>query len=298
MANAISPIIRQVSSPYLSLQEFKNAPTALDYGNLVAGGNQAAQDAELSNAITRASSWIDQYCNQIIGATLDTEQQRVRISSDGTIKFHPKYFPIVALTSFSWGADPQTLVAAPDCSIAWLEEQQVIFPYANAATNWSSQGPLSLGFVSTPRQPVYINYSYVNGYANTLTASSTNAGGTSITVANATGIIPGDSLKIYDGASTENIMVASTYTYGSTTVPLTSPLLYAHASGISVSALPAAVKEAAILVTSAYLKIRGDASLTMGTTSAPNGTQIGDSQRVGTDIAHAEDLLKPFRRIR
>jgi hypothetical protein len=298
MANAISPIIRQVSSPYLSLQEFKNAPTALDYGNLVAGGNQAAQDAELSNAITRASSWIDQYCNQIIGATQDTEQQRVRISSDGTIKFHPKYFPIVALTSFSWGADPQNLVAAPDCSIAWLEEQQVIFPYANAATNWSSQGPLSLGFVSTPRQPVYINYSYVNGYANTLTASSTNAGGTSITVANATGIIPGDSLKIYDGASTENIQVASTYTYGSTTVPLTSPLLYAHASGISVSALPAAVKEAAILVTSAYLKIRGDASLIMGTTSAPNGTQIGDSQRVGTDIAHAQDLLKPFRRIR
>ena len=150
MANAISPIIRQVSSPYLSLQEFKNAPTALDYGNLVAGGNQAAQDAELSNAITRASSWIDQYCNQIIGATQDTEQQRVRISSDGTIKFHPKYFPIVALTSFSWGADPQSLVSAPDCSIAWLEEQQVIFPYANAATNWSSQGPLSLGFVSTP----------------------------------------------------------------------------------------------------------------------------------------------------
>ena len=92
--------------------------------------------------------------------------------------------------------------------------------------------------------------------------------------------------------------MASTYVYGSTTIPVVSPLQYAHASGISVSALPAAVKEAAILVTSAYLKIRGDASLTMGTTSAPNGTQIGDSQRVGTDIAHAQDLLKPFRRIR
>ena len=118
MATAISPIIRQVSRPYLSLAEFKNAPTALDYGNLVVGGNQAAQDAELTNAITRASSWIDQYCNQIIGATADTEQQRTRIRPDGTIRFHPKYFPLIALTAFSWGATPNSLVASQDGAAA------------------------------------------------------------------------------------------------------------------------------------------------------------------------------------
>jgi len=297
MANGISPIKREVSSPYLSLDEFKNAPTALDYGNIVAGGNQAAQDAELTNAITRASSWIDQYCNQIIGATADSEQQRTRLKPDGTIRFHPKFFPVVALTSFSWGMTPNSLVAATDCSVAWFEEQEIIFPYAGTALTYSSQGPLSFGFPTSSRQEVFIKYNYVNGYGNTLTSASASVGATSITVKNGTGFTAGETVKIFDGASTENITIASNYTFGSTTIPLASPLAYAHNSGVSVSALPAAIKEATILVTSAYLKIRGDASLIMAVTNSP-GQQTPGSQMVGSDIAHAQELLKPFRRIR
>jgi hypothetical protein len=297
MANAISPIRRQVSKPYLSLAEFKNAPTALDYGNLVVGGNQAAQDAELTNAITRASSWIDQYCNQIISATVDVEQQRVRAKSDGTLRVHPKYFPVVALTDFNYGPYPGQLVQAPDCSIAWLEEQEIIFPYSTLPTTMSSQGPLSFGFPGTPGTEMYVSYTYINGYANTLSTASVSVGATSITVDDATGITPGESLKIFDGASTENITVSNFYTFGSNTVTLAAPILYAHAAGVTVSSLPAAVKEAAILVTSAYLKIRGDASLVMDVTTRP-GMQIEGSQKVGSDIAHAMDLLKPFRRIR
>jgi hypothetical protein len=297
MANAISPIKRQVSKPYLSLAEYKSAPTALDYGNLVQGGTQAQQDAELTNAITRASSYIDQFCNQIIGATVDVEQQRVRLRPSGELAIHPKYFPIVALTSLSVGYNPQSLVAVPDCSIAWLEEQQIIFPYANANLTWSSQGALGYGTGVGTRQTAYVQYGYVNGYANTLTAQNAAQGATSLTVVDGTGITPGESLKIFDGASTENIIVADNYTFGSTTVPLTAPLAYAHAAGVSVSALPAAVKEAAILVTSAYLKIRGDASLVLGVTNRP-GEQTPGSQLVGSDIAHAQQLLQPFRRIR
>lgn len=296
MATAISPIKRQVSKPYLSLAEYKSAPTALDYGNLVQGGTQAQQDAELSNAITRASSYIDQFCNQIIGATVDVEQQRVRVSGDGSVRIHPKYFPVVALTSLSAGYTPASLVAVPDPSVAWLEEQQIVFPYATANLNWSSAGALGFGGGS-PRQTLYVNYSYVNGYANTLTAASANVGATSITVQDATGITPGESLKIFDGANTENIVVADNYVFGSTTVPLASGLLFAHAAAVTVSALPAAVKEAAILITSAYLKIRGDASLTLGVTNRPS-EQTPGSQVVGTDIAHAQEILKPFRRIR
>lgn len=299
MANAISPISRQFSRPYLTLQEFKNAPTALDYGNLVAGGNQTAQDAELSNAITRASSYIDQYCNQIIGATTDVEQQRIRTKSDGTLRFHPKYFPVVALTSLSYGFYPNQQTSVTDCSQAWIEEQEIVFPYANLAYTQSSQGPLGFGFATSDRAETYIKYTYINGYANSIFASNASAGATSITVSEGLGIIAGEMLNIYDGAQTERVVVASNYTFGSTTVPLTSPLIYDHLAGVSISNLPAAIKEAAILMTTAYLKIRGDASMTMQVTNTASQQVAGTgSGRVGTEVGHVQELLKPFRRIR
>jgi hypothetical protein len=144
---------------------------------------------------------------------------------------------------------------------------------------------------------MFVKYTYVNGYANTTIATAASASATSLVVKNGTGIIAGQTLNIFDGVNTEQVTVASTYTFGSNTLPLTSGLLYAHCVGVSVSALPAAVKQAAILMTSAFLKIRGDASLVLSVTTRP-GESIPDSQMIGTDRAVAEDLLKPFRRIR
>jgi hypothetical protein len=297
MASTITPITRQVSRPYLTLDEFKNAPTALDYGNLVQGGNQAAQDAELTNAITRASSYIDQFCNQVLAATVDTEQQRIRLRPDGTARLHPKYFPVVSLDSFTYGFYPGQLTALTDFSNAWVEEQQIIVPLNNGTLTTSSAGPLSFGATPGTRAEMFVRYSYVNGYPVAVVTTSASVGATSITVDSGAGIVAGQTLKIYDGASSENVTVATTYTYGSATVPLTAATLYAHAVGVAVSSLPAAVKEACILMTSAYLKIRGDASLVLAVTNRP-GQQIEGSQRVGSEIAHTQDILQPFRRIR
>jgi len=296
MTYAISPITRQYSRPYLQLAEFKAAPTALDYSNLVAGGTQAQQDAELTNAITRASSWIDQYCNQIIGATADTEQQRVRLSGDGSLRVHPKYFPIVALTDFRYGWTPTNLTQASDCSIAWLEEQEFIYPFSNSTTI-SSQGPLGFSSPSSSRNETYVRYTYVNGFCNTTLTTAGTAGDTQIIVAQPLGAVANGMLTIYDGANTERVTIASTYTHGSSTITLASPLLYSHTTGVSVGNLPAAIKEACILITSAYLKIRGDASLTMAVTNTATG-QIGGTTVVGSDIGHAQEILKPFRRVR
>ena len=296
MASAITNNTGQFSEPYLTIAEFKTAPTAIDYDNLVIGGNQAAQDAELTNAITRASSWIDQYCNQILGATQDTEQQRGRIKSDGTIRFHPKYDPIVSLTSFAYGSDPNNLVTAADCSKAWLEEGEVIFPYASLSASYSSQGPLQFGMPSTPGVEIFLRYNYVNGYANSTIVSAT-ANATSLTVSNPTGIVAGQSLQIYDGLYSEYVVVASSYSFGSPTVPLISALLYSHNSGTAISAMPAAIKEATILVTTAFLKVRGDNSLVMAIST--RGSESGSAAKnITSDLSLAQDLLKPFRRIR
>lgn len=299
VANAINPTTQQFSTPYLTTDEYRNAPTAIDIDNLVFNSSDPdVQNSELANVIARASSWIDTYCNQILGATQETETQRARISPDGTIKFHPRYNPVIALTDFWYGNPSNNLIQAQDCSVAWIENQQIIFPYVSQSSYFTSQGPLQFGFPTAAGTLVYLKYTYVNGYPNTLIATAT-ALASSLTVTSGTGITAGDQLKIYDGMYSENVTVASTYVFGSTTVPLTSPLLYSHSAGVSISALPPAIKEAAILATTAMLKVRGDNSLTMAVGTLPSQATTPQVQAsISDDMSMAMALLAPYRRIR
>lgn len=295
MAVGITPDTLQ-ESPYLTVQEYKDAPTSIDYNNLVVGGNQAAQDAELANVILRASSYMNEYLNQSLVADSYTETQRVRVNGQGMIALHPNNSPIISLSSFEYGADPNNLIALPDCSTAWFEAQQLIIPLSNLGLNYSSQGPLGFGFGYSPRQQLFTQYTYVSGFVNTTIATAT-AAATSLTVADGTGIIAGQQYRIYDGSKSERITVASTYTNGSTTVPLTSALAYTHAAGVAFSNMPNAIKQACILITTAFLKVRGDNSMTMNLTTQPT-TNIGNNARYSGDIALALDMVNKYRRIR
>ena len=296
MSNGYNLNTYHFSTPYITLQEFKDAPTGIEIDNLVSyGTNQAQQDAELFNVITRASSWIDTYCNQVLAATTETETNHfARFNNNGDLIFHPKFSPIIALTSLSYGGQPGNLISVTDCSKAWLENSQIILPYAYIIGS-SSQGPLQFGSFGTSRQKVYIKYTYVNGYSNTIIVSAI-AAATSLTVADGTGITAGQQLKIYDGSSSELITVDSSYTFGSTVVPLTSALSYPHAIGISISALPAVIKEACILYTVALLKSRGDSSMVMRQGANP-GEVVAVADKGGSDIAMAKQLLNPYKRL-
>jgi len=296
MTNAYTGTTRAFSTPYLTIEEFKDAPTSIDIDNLVYNSQDPDdQDAELANTIARASSWIDTFCNQVLAATTETEQQRSRYSPDGSIRFHPRYSPVVALTSLQYGYPP-SLMSLGDCSVAWIEDEEVIVPNATLGT-WSSQGPLQFGAMgATGRNEVFLKYTYVNGYANTTIVTAV-AGALSLVVEDGTGILAGEMLKIYDGQYTENVTVADTYVFGSATVPITRPLVYDHAPSVSISALPPAVKQACILVTTAYLKTRGDSSMTMQVSTSP-GTALPNADRVGQEIAAAMQLLQPYRRVR
>jgi hypothetical protein len=296
MANGFSNTTHQFSTPYLTLDEYKNAPTAIDLDNLVWNSQDPdIQDAELSNVIARASSWIDTYCNQVLAATTETENMRARISQDGTIRVHPRYNPIIALTGFSYG-NPSTQMNPVDASLAWIEDSQIIIPAGNLGFNYTYQGPLQFGLPATPRMELFINLQYVAGYTNGLIATAT-AGQSSLTVQDATGLTIGQRLKIYDGFDSEFVTVASTYSFGSTTIPLVTPLSYSHASGVSISALPPAIKEAAILVTTSMLKVRGDNSMVMSVASRA-GQAVDGAQNIGSELKMAMDLLVPYRRVR
>lgn len=298
MANAYSGTTPWSSQPYLTLDEYKAAPTAIDYDNLVIGSSSGAvQDAELSNVIMRASAWMDEYCQQPLGATVQQERLRSRLKSDGTIRLHPRYGPIVALTAFSYGFTPNGLVTYPDCSQAWVEDFEIVIPYSANNLSYSSAGPLEFGLPSLPRAEIFASVSYVAGFSNTVMAATANIGATSITVESGLGILPNSNLTIYDGSATETVMVDDSYVFGSTTVPLVAPLLFAHGAGAGVSALPSSLKQAAILVTTAFLKVRGDGSMTMSISNQPALSGF-DNPSHDNDLELAKQLLKRYRRIR
>jgi hypothetical protein len=126
---------------------------------------------------------------------------------------------------------------------------------------------------------------------------SATVGASSFTMIDPIGLTAGTVVTIYDGASTEQVVVSPSYAYGSTTVNITSTLKYTHASGVAVGNMPQAVKQAAILITTDFLKVRGDNSLTMAvTTRASSGPSV--QSIVGSDIELAKQLLSPFRRMR
>jgi hypothetical protein len=295
MAIGITPDTLE-ENPYLTVAEFKNAPTSLDINNLVVGGNQAAQDAELANVIFRASSYMNEYLNQNLVANRYTETQRVRTNSQGFISLHPNNNPIIALESFEYGSTPNNLQTLTDPSQCWFEPQQIIIPLSQFSATYSSAGPLSFG-ASAPGQQMFTKYTYVSGYVNTTIATAV-AAATSLTVASGLGIRAGSVLKIYDGSLSETVTVASTYTYGSTTVPLTSALVSTHSAGVAIGNLPNAIKQAAILVTTAFLRIRGDKSNTMSITTRAQGSEITGNTRYGSDIQLALDMVNLYRRIR
>jgi hypothetical protein len=281
---------------YITVAEYLNAPTAIDSNNLVVGGNASAQNVELANVIMRASSFMDEYLNQNLNATSQVENQRTRFTPEGFIALHPNNNPVISLSSFQYGSTPNSLQSLSDCSQVWFEDQQIIIPVSQMATTYSSQGPLAFGGAGSTSNQIFVRYTYVAGYVNNLIATAT-AGQTSLTVQDASGIVAGMTLTINDGVNTESVTVGSTYAYGSTTVPVASALLYSHANTVTIGNMPNTIKQSCILVTTAFLKARGDASMTMALSVNPS-RNVTPNALYGSEIALALQMLDLYKRVR
>jgi hypothetical protein len=70
---------------------------------------------------------------------------------------------------------------------------------------------------------------------------------------------------------------------------------YAHQSGVMVTNLPPAIKQAAILATTAFIKQRGSGALVVADMGAVTKQQTGFSQNAGSDWDEAKKLLNPYR---
>lgn len=292
---ALSATAPQVSRPYLTAEEYRRAPSGVDASALVPG-DAAASAAELVNIIGRASSWIDQLCNQVLSATVDTEAGRFRVGRDGLLRVHCRYSPIVAVTGFSYGSAGSAVTPLGDLSRVWVEDAAFAVPLIGARS-WT--GPIGFGALR-PGGEAYCQWRYVNGWPNTTLAAVATAGATQISVADGTGLVPGVSrITLYDNDSTETVTVADTYTFGATTVPLAAPLTYSHETvGISVSALPPVIKQACVLTTSALIKTRSASAIVMGGMRSQPDTKTTKNALTLDEMTDVREMLRPFTRVR
>jgi len=294
---AVAPYVQTYAeySPYLTTDEYLNAPVGVDLSNLIPGATTLAENrSALSTLIRTASGYADSLCYQVLAATTDIVADEYRIRRDGTIRVPVDYSPLVEVTAVLIGRYSGQMVALTDLSGLWLQRKIVRIPVGGVLATLS---PFAAGSPAAG-DSVFAQVTYVNGYANTTLASQAAAAATSLTVASALGIFPGLPLTIYDdaNAATETVTVAGTYTQGSTTVPITSGLINAHAAGISISALPRAVKQATIALVTHLIKTRGPESMMLA--SVDGGPAMAAGEPGSTEEYDlAVDLLHPFRRV-
>ena len=282
---------------YLSAAEYRAAPTAVDSNNLVAGGNQAVQDAALLEQIRRASSWINNELNQSVIAASRVELHRARYQRDGTLSIRTNGTPANQLLGLSLGTHAGDLAVVSDLSGAFIDEGQWVIP--NTGVNAGGY-PIQFGPRVTAGGRLLAKLTVVSGWPNTTLTASAIAGATTITVASGAGFTPAlgsdvasDSVQIIDGALTETVTVSSV----AGNVLTVSALVNAHSSGAVVSSMPGAIKEAATLVTSAFIRTRGSEAIIMAQGTTP-GPSAGDMANRGPSLGAAARMLVTYRRVR
>jgi hypothetical protein len=270
---AVAPFVTTYAThtPYLTPDEWLAAPTAIDTKDLITGGSPAQQRQVIVNKIESASSWVDRICFKsptgCLAATTDTtSNKRFLVNRYGTIKIPLPFRPILEVSAVMVGRTPSTMFALSSLADVDISSHGVIeVPVAGAYNRAYGYGGIGVG--SRPLARV----TWTNGFPNTTLAAASAAAATSITLASVLGIYPGTGLTLYDTTGgNDHVTVAPSFVPGATTVPLSAPTVFAHAAGVSVSNLPARVKEATILLTSALIQTRGDDAIVLESMDTPS----------------------------
>ena len=278
---------------YLTIEEYRAAPTALATNNLVPGGDQAAQDNELAAIIKRASTFLDNTARQKLYATSATQNEKVRIK-DGYFVLRAYQDRVKSIDAFAWGATPSNLTAMATPiprSSYFVEENRVLLTTGGTGVQWVG----SLNMLATPiGGNVFASWMYTAGWFTTRLAVQAAIGATTVTVEDPTGIQPGAFLRLIDGARVADAQVSTTYTPGSATVQLFAALTEAFPAGAGFTEVEGDAKEACILATSHYIKDRKSGGFVMAGQSA-TVDQTTDAQ-LGPDLERARQLALRFER--
>ena len=292
--------------PYLSISEYRFAPTAVSTQQLVAkSANPNDPDASLARVIERASAWADLLCfhraEGTLAASVTTESQWVTTKSDGSLALVCNFKPIREVVGLALGSLPSNLanVSTTTAQNIWPEGKVIHVPSGWAVSNTGTSLPYAIGLSGT----VFAVWAYVSGFPHGYLAAPAAANATSITVTPAVpgqlcGIYAGSQLTINDGDFTETVIASAAPTGNS--VPLQAGLQYAHnlpsaPDFTRVSSVPRAVDEAVISLVSVLVKVQGSRAMQMPQVGGgfPSKPQMAFAGGLG-DFDNAVRLLKPF----
>lgn len=288
--------------PYVTADEVLSSATAssIDFSNLVENGSAAVQRRALQELIVRASVKADNFIYGALGtltATVNTENGRYRANRMGQFVIHPYYWPILEVRAFKVGYGPGSAMTSATVSNDTCSIERFQFIMTNPVGLGSAPVQFNtLGNYAVGGTEQFVEYTYVNGFANTFSTVDANAGDTQIQLASTIGIYPNLTLTIWDGMNDEVVTVASTYDGTSSVVPLTAPLLYNHGTGVNVSNLPATVKQAVIHLVVGMVKQRGQGGLVLNELGEPTPVS-GSTVTSMEDEMQAYDLLDEFKQI-
>jgi len=256
-----------LSQPYMTPAMFKAFPTWMDLDNLVPGGIAGVQGDALADVLLAASDWAVGACDDMLlhAHLVSGENLRTRAGAGGRIYVKPRDIPVRQVISLSYGWDPSVMASLPlPDSTMWVEDgREVSFVPGGGL---SFVGPaIQFGPTSAPGFQAYVDWTYVPGYPST-TISAVSSGAVSVTVADPTGILPGDTLRIYDPGLSEALTVAATYVPAvptvpptPTAIPLAAATANAHAAGTGITGMPRKVLQAVVAFAVALL-MREDVS--------------------------------------
>jgi hypothetical protein len=296
-----------LTTPFVQVGAFKAHPTFLDLLNLRSGSSSLADQTEqLNEILLEASFWVDNHCEQPLEAHVQVENERTKTNRYGQLIHKPWHTPVVSLTSVSTGTTPNALTAL-DVTTSWIEDGREIVITSGPLNLSTNVGPLQFGTFTYNTQ-FFTQWTYVAGYTNTVLSATATSGTSSIQVADATGIIAGQVLRILDPGSREAVTVANGFVpaTGPATVPLAAALQFTHTfvagtgNAIGVSALPPDIHLATIMLGVAICLRRTDTPANTafpGSLARPSATS-GQRQAGEPLIDEALRTLEPYRRVR
>ncbi|MGW2692332.1 hypothetical protein ACWC3Y_10775 [Streptomyces sp. NPDC001296] len=292
------------SIPYVSAAAFKAHPTYLDLDDLRSGSSlDSDQTAELVNLLLMASDWADNRANQNLGAHLVVQNCRARFDRYGNLRLHPDNTPVLSIMSIAYGTSPTALTTV-NSPATWVENGRLVIAALGGGGAWS--GSLQFGTPVSGGE-VFVQLTYTAGWVATQLSTSAAAGAMSLTVADPTGILPGQSYRIWEPGYEEDVTVSTSWIPPTATAPivptsvaLASPTTYAHGAGHDVSGMPSDMRLAVSnYAVSALMRPDTAAEDSYPDTSLSSGTRQKDPRKDGSGLViEAERILSRYQRVR